>query len=31
MSLQRMGYSDVRPIAGRVTDWAAAGLPLRMH
>lgn len=31
MNLQRMGFSDVRSIAGGITDWAAAGLPLTMH
>ncbi|MHB8912469.1 MAG: rhodanese-like domain-containing protein [Lysobacter sp.] len=31
LNLQRMGFSDVRSIAGGVTDWAAAGLPLTMH
>lgn len=28
LSLQRMGFSDVRSIAGGITDWAAAGLPV---
>lgn len=27
-ALQRMGFSDVRSIAGGVTGWAEAGLPL---
>ncbi|HTL15341.1 MAG TPA: rhodanese-like domain-containing protein [Thermomonas sp.] len=27
-TLQRMGFSDVRSIAGGVTAWAEAGLPL---
>ena len=31
LNLQRMGFSDVRSIAGGITDWAAAGLPLTMH
>ena len=28
-SLQRMGFSDVRSIAGGINAWAEAGLPLR--
>ena len=31
LSLQRMGFSDVRSIGGGVTDWTAAGLPLTMR
>ena len=31
LNLQRMGFSDVRSIAGGVTDWAAAGLSLTMR
>lgn len=31
LNLQRMGFSDVRSIAGGVTDWAAAGLPLTLR
>jgi len=31
LNLQRMGFSDARSIAGGITDWAAAGLPLTMH
>lgn len=31
LNLKRMGFSDVSSIAGGVTDWAAAGLPLTMH
>lgn len=27
-SLQRMGFSDVRSIAGGITGWADAGLPI---
>jgi rhodanese-related sulfurtransferase len=27
-NLQRMGFSDVRSIAGGVTAWGEAGLPL---
>ena len=26
-SLQRMGFADVRSIAGGITDWSACGLP----
>ena len=29
--LQRMGFSDVRSIAGGVTQWTADGLPLTMR
>ena len=29
--LQRMGFRDVRSIAGGVTQWTADGLPLTMH
>lgn len=28
LNLQRMGFTDVRSIAGGITDWAAAGLPV---
>jgi len=31
LNLQRMGFSDVRSIAGGVTDWTAGGLPLTMR
>lgn len=31
LNLQRMGFSDVRSIAGGVTDWVSAGLPLTMR
>jgi rhodanese-related sulfurtransferase len=31
LSLQRMGFGDVRSIAGGITDWTAAGLPLTMR
>jgi rhodanese-related sulfurtransferase len=31
LNLQRMGFSDVRSIAGGITDWAAAGLSLTMR
>jgi rhodanese-related sulfurtransferase len=31
LNLQRMGFSDVRSIAGGLTDWAAAGLSLTMR
>lgn len=31
LSLQRMGFNDVRSIAGGVTEWTAAGLPLTMR
>ncbi len=31
VNLQRMGFSDVRSMAGGVTQWTAAGLPLTMH
>lgn len=31
LNLQRMGFSDVRSIAGGVNDWTAAGLPLTMR
>ena len=31
LNLQRMGFSDVRSIAGGITDWAAAGLPVTMR
>ena len=31
LNLQRMGFSDVRSIAGGITDWAAAGLTLTMR
>ena len=31
LNLQRMGFSNVRSIAGGITEWAAAGLPLTMH
>lgn len=31
LNLQRMGFSNVRSIAGGVTDWAAAGLSLTMR
>jgi len=29
--LQHMGFSNVRSIAGGVTQWTAADLPLTMH
>lgn len=28
LNLQRMGFTDVRSIAGGITDWANAGLPV---
>jgi len=28
LSLQRLGFRDVRSIAGGITDWAGAGLPV---
>ena len=31
LNLQRMGFSDVRSIAGGVSDWTAGGLPLTMR
>jgi rhodanese-related sulfurtransferase len=31
LSLQRLGFTDVRSIAGGISDWTAAGLPLTMH
>ena len=31
LNLSRMGFSDVRSIAGGVTDWVATGLPLTMR
>lgn len=31
LNLQRMGFSDVRSIAGGLADWAAAGLSLTMR
>ena len=27
-NLQKLGFADVRSIAGGIEDWAAAGLPL---
>ncbi len=31
LSLQRLGFTDVRSIAGGISDWTAGGLPLTMH
>ena len=31
LNLQRMGFSDVRSLAGGVNDWTAGGLPLTMR
>jgi rhodanese-related sulfurtransferase len=31
LNLQRMGFGDVCSIAGGITDWTAAGLPLTMR
>ena len=31
LNLQRMGFNDVRSIAGGITDGTAAGLPMRMR
>jgi len=31
LSLQRLGFTDVRSIAGGINDWTAGGLPLTMH
>lgn len=31
LNLQRMGFSNVRSIAGGIAEWVAAGLPLTMH
>lgn len=31
LNLQRMGFSDVRSIAGGISDWAVAGLPVTMR
>jgi len=31
LNLQRMGFSDVRSIAGGINDWTAGGLPLTMR
>lgn len=28
LNLQRMGFTDVRSIAGGITEWANAGLPV---
>ena len=28
LNLQRMGFTDVRSIAGGITEWTAAGLPV---
>ena len=28
LNLQRMGFTDVRSLAGGITEWANAGLPL---
>ncbi|KGM55287.1 hypothetical protein N800_15090 [Lysobacter daejeonensis GH1-9] len=28
LNLQRMGFTDVRSIAGGITEWASAGLPV---
>ncbi len=31
LNLQRMGFSDVRSIAGGITDWTATGLPVTVR
>ena len=28
LNLQRMGFTDVRSLAGGITEWANAGLPV---
>ncbi|MDZ4813247.1 MAG: rhodanese-like domain-containing protein [Pseudomonadota bacterium] len=31
LSLQQLGFKDVRSIAGGISDWTVGGLPLTMH
>lgn len=31
LSLQQLGFTDIRSIAGGISNWTARGLPLTMH